>query len=223
MRRLMLSASMPLGVLAFWVCIVIAAHRFPSEYDWRYMTTSLLIYPERNPAGHLWASAALIACAGAGLVWVTAQRATLRFGRLWVLAGGYSCMILSSLLPERWLSIRDGHEILAIAGFVGVCCGLVRVSLTPGSAQHRSSTRVPVPMWLAMIAFSPIAIAGVTQAYLAWWRPELPWVGLAWRSLGVPLYLSFALWEWVTCALLSAYMTGIGLVVGEQTWKTSSY
>jgi hypothetical protein len=212
---------MPLGVLAFWVCIVVAAHRFPSEYDWRYMTTSQLIYPERNPAGHLWASAALIACAAAGLIWVYAQRATLRFSRLWVLAAGYCCMILSSLLPERWFSIHNGHEILSMAGFIGVCCGLVLVSLNTGSAQHKSSSLLPV--LLAVIAFSPIAIAGITQAYLTWWRPELPWVGLAWRSLGVPLYLSFALWEWITCALLSAYMTGIGLVVGEQAWKTSSY
>jgi hypothetical protein len=209
---------MPVGVLAFWICMVGAAHRFPSEYDWRYMTTSMLIYPERNPAGHLWASAALIACAGAGLVWVRALRETVRFRGRWVLAAGYACMILSSLLPERWFAIRRGHEILAIAGFVGVCCGLVLLSHTARTLKPGPPRRLP--LLLGVTAFSPLVAAGVTQLYLTWWRPELPWVGLAWRTQGVPLYLSFALWEWITCALLSAYMAGIGLAVGEQTCRT---
>jgi hypothetical protein len=211
---------MPLGALAFWVCMLVAARRFPTPYDWRYITTSQLIYPERNPAGHLWASAALMTCAGAGLLWVWTVRSTVPFRRLWVLAAGYACMTLSSLLPERWHSIRNGHEILAIAGFVGVCCGLVLVSLNL-RFPRRYPTRAPQVV-LALIAFSPIAMAAITQVYLTWWRPEVPWVGPAWRTLGLPFYLSFAFWEWVTCALLSAYMTGIGLAVGEQACKTSS-
>jgi len=215
-----LRASMPVGALAFWVCVLVAAARFPSEYDWRYMTTSMLIYPERNPAGHLWASAALVVCAGAGLVWVGALRGTLRLHGRWVLAAGYGCMILSSLLPERWFAIRRGHETLAIAGFIGVCYGLVLVS-------HSARTLKPalrrwLPPLLAVTAFSPLVAAGVTQIYLTWWRPELPWVGLAWRTQGVPLYLSFALWEWITCALLSVYMAGIGLAVGDETCRTLS-
>jgi hypothetical protein len=219
MRRLTLRASMALGVLAFWILIDRAARRFPGAYDWRYMTMSQLIYPERNPAGHPWASAALIACAGAGLIWLAALPETLRFRARAILATGYTCMILSALLPERWLSIRNGHEMLAIAGFISVCCGLVLLSLNARNPERGSSRLLPVSF--ALVAFSPIAMAGVTQAYLTWWRPELPWVGLAWRTMRVPLYLSFALWEWVTCALLSAYMAGVGLVVGEQTCRRS--
>jgi hypothetical protein len=219
-RRFTLSASMPMGVLAFWVCMSIAAVHFPSDYDWRYMTTSVLLYPERNPAGHWWASTALVACASAGLIWVWALRETRRFAGLYVLATGYVCMILSSLLPERWLSIPNAHEILAIAGFVGMCSGLVLVSLHYLSTQrHRSRV---LPVLFAALAFLPVLITGITQAYLTWWRPDLPWVGLAWKTLGVPLPLSFALWEWITCAVLSAYMTGIGFAVGEQAWKTSN-
>jgi uncharacterized membrane protein len=219
-RRFILSASMPLGVLAFWVCMSIAAVRFPSQYDWRYMTTSVLLYPERNPAGHWWASAALMACASAGLIWVWALRETRRSPGRYVLAAGYLCMILSSSLPERWLSIRNGHEILAIAGFVGMCSGLVLVSLHYLSTERHQSRVLPV--LLAAVAFLPVLITGITQAYLSWWRPDLPWVGLAWKTIGVPLPLSFALWEWVTCAVLSAYMTGIGFAVGDQAWKTSN-
>jgi len=43
------------GVLAFWCGMLIAARSYPSEYDWRYMTISSLVYAERNPNGHWWA------------------------------------------------------------------------------------------------------------------------------------------------------------------------
>ena len=75
---------------------------------------------------------------------------------------------------------------------------------------------------LAVLAFLPVVITGITQAYLTWWRPDLPWVGLAWKTMGVSPLLSFALWEWVTCAVLSAYMTCIGIAVGEHVCRTSS-
>jgi len=193
MRRLTLCAGMPLGVFAFWVCMVAAATRFPSEYDWRYMTISVLIYPERNPAGHLWASAALTACAVGGLLGIAVLSRKERTPGLYILATGYICMIASS-------SIRNGHQILAILGFISMCAGLVL-------AARRYLPLTP----LIIVALLPIACAALTQAYLSCFRPELPWVGLLWRATGVPLYLSFALWEWVTCAVLSAYMTGIGV------------
>jgi hypothetical protein len=49
-------ATAPLGVLAFWGGMLMAARRYPSEYDWRYMTLSSLLSPGRDHAGHLWAS-----------------------------------------------------------------------------------------------------------------------------------------------------------------------
>jgi hypothetical protein len=205
---------MPAGVLAFWVCMFIAGARFPSVYDWRYMTTSQLIYPERNPAGHLWASAALIACAIGGLLWLFVLRGTRRLQGLPVLATGYCCMILSSLLPERWLSIRDGHEVLAIAGFISVCAGLVFLSVHHLASRSQGRSRRAWPIVLAVVAFLPVVITGVTQAYLTWWRPDLPWVGLEWKAMGLSPILSFAFWEWVTCATLSVCMTGIGVAVG---------
>jgi hypothetical protein len=48
-----------------------------------------------------------------------------------------------------------------------------------------------------------LVLAGLTQAYLALARPSLPWVSPAWRSLGVPLYLSFGVWEWISCVMFS--------------------
>jgi hypothetical protein len=220
-RRWILTASMPLGALAFWLCIAVAGLRFPEHYDWRYITVSQLIYPERNPLGHVWASLALAACALGGLIWVAALPRAWRFGGVYVLAIGYGCMIASSALPERALRMRYGHEGLAIAGFICVCTGLVQVSLRHLFSRGRYGRLLPAV--LAAVAFSPIVVAGLTQAYLDYVRPDIPWVGLAWRSMGIPLYLSFALWEWVTCALLSSYMATIGIAVGKQAWKTSNW
>ena len=217
-RRLILRASMPIGVLAFWVCMSMAVLRFPDHYDWRYVTISQLIYPERNPAGHVWASIALAACAAAGLIWVCLLPSPHRFPGVQVLGIGYFCMIGSSLLPERVLRLPYGHETIAIAGFICVCTGLVQVSLRYLSID-RARPRF-LPLLLTAVAFSPILVAGITQAYLDFARPDIPWVGLAWRAMGVPLYLSFALWEWVSCALLSVYMVGIGVAVGEHAWKS---
>jgi hypothetical protein len=210
---------MPVGVIAFWTGMSIAAQRFPAQYDWRYMTISVLIYPERNPAGHIFASAALAACAFAGLLWVIALASVQRIRGLGILAAGYLCMILSSLLPERLLRVPNGHEVLAILGFISMCGGLVVVSAHYFSSQ-RDKPRVH-PALLTAVALSPIAAAALTQAYLSYCRPELPWVGLAWRTLGIPVLLSFALWEWLACAVLSVLMTGMGIALGAQARRNA--
>jgi hypothetical protein len=199
---------MPLGVLAFWLGMSFAAVRFPAEYDWRYMTISMLLYPERNPLGHWWASGGLALCGLCGFIWACAQ---LQSGvRTGILAAGYFCMVCSSLLPERLIAIPHGHEILAIAAFVCICIGLVRTVLAV-TARGQPPTRSRVLVVLA-IPLAPMLAAAATQLYLDVLRPDLPWVGLLWRELGVPLGLSFALWEWATCIALSLYMAALAFV-----------
>ena len=65
-----LCATAPLGVLAFWGGLVMAGQRYPSQYDWRYMTISSLVYPDRDPGGYLWAWAGIVLCGLGGLCWV---------------------------------------------------------------------------------------------------------------------------------------------------------
>jgi hypothetical protein len=59
---------------------------------------------------------------------------------------------------------------------------------------------------LAGFALSPIVLGAVAQAYVSHELSALPWVSLVWRKRGVPVYLSFAFWEWVTCAVFSLYV-----------------
>jgi hypothetical protein len=115
-----------------------------------------------------------------------------------------------ALLPERLLRIPQGHEFLALAAFVGLCIGLVHSAFKAVERSARLGNLAGSPPLqagiLAGVAMSPIVLAALAQAYVSYALPALPWVSLAWRARGVPVYLSFAFWEWVTCAVFSVYM-----------------
>jgi len=214
----------PLGILAFWDGLWTAGRRFPSVYDWRYMTISNLVYADRNPDGYQWAWSGLILCALGGLCWTTVLIRDRRgdgAGRLplgiQALVLGYVCMVCA-LLPERLLRIPKGHEILALLAFFGLCIGIVQLTFQTAERSLRRRTRsFPggprlYAGLLAGIALAPVLLAGIAPAYVSLARPELPWVGPEWRARGVPGYLSFAFWEWMTCVVFSAYTASLCLV-----------
>jgi hypothetical protein len=206
-----------LGTVAFWIGMALAARSYPSVYDWRYMTISSLVYAERNPSGFLWARAGLFLCGVAGLYWTTellqgwrrlyiAERS---IGIL-VLGLGYLCMACCAILPEGGVIPPKAHDLLALATFVGICVGLAVVTFNVIRQSRyvrklRGSPRVYAGM-VAGFALSPIVLAAIAQAYVSHELPTLPWVSLVWRELGVPVYLSFAFWEWVTCAVFFLYI-----------------
>lgn len=121
-------ATAQLGVLVFWAGLLIAARRFPSEYDWRYMPVSNLLSAGRNPAGHLWASLGIVLCSLCGLCWaaILAQRwapanASGHPSGLRAIQLGYFCMACSAALPESLLPLPKGHELLTFLAFAGLC------------------------------------------------------------------------------------------------------
>jgi hypothetical protein len=214
---LALSATACLGVLAFWGGMVMAGRSYPSEYDWRYMTISSLVYDDRDPHGYLWARGGIVLCGLAGLYWTTVvAREAKQAGvakqpvGMWVLGLGYLCMVCCALLPERLVPIPKGHDFLALTAFVGICIGMVHSTFI--TVEHSARLRSPAGSprlragILAGIALSPIVLAALAQTYVSRALPALAWVNLAWRARGVPVYLSFAFWEWVTCAVFSVYM-----------------
>ena len=217
-------ALAPLGVLAFWGGILMAARRYPSEYDWRYMPVSNLLSSGRNPAGHLWASTGVVLCSLYALCW------TAVLVRRWKLEGagdrprgiralqfGYFFLMCAAVLPEWLLPIQKGHEILAVLAFAGLCIGMVRLmfqtmerTLLRRMRRFIGHARLYAAI-LSGAAVLPILLAGLAQAYVHYVLPELHWVSLSWRARGMPVYLSFAFWEWVTCVVLSAYMAALSL------------
>ena len=218
----------PLGVLAFWVGLFGAARRYPSEYDWRYMTISSLVYPERNPGGYWWAWGGVALCGLGGLTWAVMlarhwrqrHRAPPPLG-IRILGLGYASMVACAALSTPLLRVPKGHDLLALIAFVALCIGTVQLTFLAIDrglrrraerlrARHRNRHRVYAGI-LAGAALLPIVLAGITQAYVSHALPQLPWVGLEWRVRGVSMYLSFAFWEWATCVVLSAYTLGLAL------------
>ena len=213
-----------LGVLTFWVGMSVAAHQYPSEFDWRYMTVSSLLYADRDPAGHLWATGGLVLCGLCGFFWasVSARRWHDIGAGDWArgikaLQLGYFFTACAAGIPRSLLPVPKGHEMLSILAFIGVWFGMISLMLQtlerPLLRRMDSSSRQA--RWLAAVltggAVLPIALAGTAQAYVFLELPDLPWVNLSWRERGMPVYISFAFWEWVTCAVLSAYMVILAL------------
>jgi hypothetical protein len=201
-----------------------AARRYPLEYDWRYMSISNLIYTDRNPNGYQWAWAGLMLCALGGLCWTTVL---IRDGRRegtrrqlvaeWALGFGYVSMVCA-LLPGRLLTVPKGHEILALSAFFGLCIGIVQLTFTAAERNFRLRTTRSFPGAprvyagiLAGVALLPILMAVAAPTYVSYALPHLRWVGLEWRALDVPVYLSFTFWEWITCTVFSAYIVCLSL------------
>ncbi len=59
LARSILQLAAPLAVLAFWGGMTAAARAYPTGYDWRYQTISVLTYPDHDPSGYFWAWAGL--------------------------------------------------------------------------------------------------------------------------------------------------------------------
>jgi hypothetical protein len=209
--------TVTLGTLAFWVGMTLARRAYPSEYDWRYVTISSLVYPERNPGGFLWARAGILLCGMAGLYWAAALlrrpkqlRVAERPIGIPALGLGFLCMTCCALVPEGRFRVPKGHDFLALAAFVGICVGMALLTFKViKQSPHVSKLPGGPPLYaplLAGFAVSPIVVAAAAQLYVSHALPGLPWVSLAWRELGIPVYLSFAFWEWVTCAVFSLYL-----------------
>jgi hypothetical protein len=189
-----------------------AAYAFPAGYDWRNQAVSALLYPNDDPGGYLWACAGLEGCAIAGMVWTTELKRRLEARGAeppWpsprILRLGFLCMGLAAL-PDRLLPLPKGHELFAIVAFLGIGIGLIHQmfmvgrrgkSSSPGALKQRSV------LIGTSVLLAPLALAGLTAAYLALVRLRLPWISPAWQARPIPAYLSFGAWEWASCLVLS--------------------
>ena len=132
---------------------------------------------------------------------------------------GFVGMACASALPQ-WLDrIPKGHEMLALFAWSALLLGMMRLTFqtTERAVPRHLGASIGGPRLYATvlvgIALLPILLAGFALGYVYFVLPQLPWVNLSWRARGVPVYLSFAFWQWITLLLLSAYMGVLALVV----------
>ena len=204
---------MALGLLAFWAGLAMAAQSYPSAYDWRYMTISSLLYPDRNPNGYGWGWAGLVICGVCGLYWV---RRGVRGDRLATasLAAGYACMALCALVETPLFGLPKPHEALALTAFIALCAGVTRLSFAALSQRNSVSQQTDrhrvCTLAVSGLPLLPVVLAAAAQTYAS--HVHLPWVSLAWRARGIPVYWSFAFWEWSACVIYTAFV--LWLAVG---------
>ncbi|HTT03304.1 MAG TPA: hypothetical protein VMG11_14570 [Steroidobacteraceae bacterium] len=216
---------MLLAVAAFWVGLFLAVRQFPADYDWRYMTVSSLLDSGRDPAGYFFARGGIALCGLCGLVstWLIAQRRSLGAGRrprgAWILALGFICMACCAAFPQRLLHVPKGHEMLALAAFFALCIGMVRLAFDAAERSLRErnvmSRRRLYAALVAGLPVAPILLTGLSQAYVGHAFPHLSWT--AWRERGVPIYLCFPFWQWLTCIVFTAVLASLGTA----EWDTS--
>ena len=209
------SKVITLGLLAFWTGLGLAARSYPTAYDWRYMTISSLLYQDRNPHGYLWGRAGLATCGVCGLYWVLKSVRGRGFTTA-TLAAGYGCMALCALLPSPLLGVPKIHEVLALMAFIAVCVGVSRLSFAALAEGRPASEQAAPPQLCALTVSSlpllPVLLAVAAQIHAG--RAHLPWVSLVWRARGIPVYWSFAFWEWLACALYTVFL--VWLVHGKR-------
>jgi hypothetical protein len=222
-----------LGVAAFWGGLIMAAGRYPSDYDWRYMSVSKLVEPDRNPAGYLWASMGILLCSFCGLCWMsilTRRRdyAVSPPGGIKALQFGYICMICAVVLLPWPPLIPKEHEIIAVLAFAGLLIGMVHMMFWTVERtllkQIREGGHARLYAFMvAGIAVFPIVLAGLAQAYFYYVPTEHHWIFFLWRVREWPVLLRFPFWEWVTCAVLSVYMILLPLATARLIGKVENH
>jgi hypothetical protein len=215
-RRVAVLGLWPAAVVSLVVGIWWGAALYPGRFDWQYQVISNLASRQDNPDGYL------VFCVGLGLCFLlllplpsyfslrlrSTGVALARFSAITLLVG----MLCSIAVGAERIVIRDlgehihkGHEAIALIAFVGLVVGVAGFLLGTLRLHRRAGS---LPGWLLLALFmgvmAPIACTAASQLYLYLSQSDLGWVGPSWREMGVPLYLSFAFWQW---------LTGVGAII----------
>ncbi len=206
------SLTLILGVTA-------ATVQFPGGFDWVYTVISRLGSRTHNPDGAPWLLGSLLAAVA--LLWPVTNIlndaharprvaiTALRIG----LIGGALLAVEGLFMLDLSVITRKGHEIVALATFLGLYTGVLGLYLH----RIRNYTASLLP---ALLVILPLCAVGFSQLALYFDQRDLGWVDTAWREMGVPFWLSFAFWQWMAVAFLGmglGYLVTIRNVVAPRT------
>jgi hypothetical protein len=202
--------------LSFFTCgLALSAWLFPGPFDWRYQAMCSLASPAKNPAGHVYWSLAVVLTIVTGIptceyfaksfsstspAMAACSRFALRVGYL----AGILVAFETAFFPNYGGLIYKAHEITAIMTIAGIYLGVAGFwyCLTIWLLKVR---RRPAWFGAAVFLLPAVPMTGVmfSQAWL-FFDPNRPgWVSREWIALGIPVWLSFAFWEWLSvCGLV---------------------
>ena len=208
------------SLVVFSFGLLLAARHYPGEFDWIYTVASALASQKHNPDGYTWFAGALSLAMLLLWPYVSALKktgphapsATVTFAFAALQTG----LICGFLLGLEKLLIRDlsnwvykAHEILVLFTFIGLYFGILALLVLAMLRQR-------ILMYPLLLTASPLVAIGITQFWLYLDQRDLGWVDTSWREMGIPLWLSFAFWQWLAISLLWA---GLGLLSMTNTEK----
>lgn len=209
------------AVLVLGLGIAIAARHFPGGFDWHYTVASALASHQNNPDGSVWYAAGF--GLSMALHWkyvsaikdqlVTSQSGADRFALVSLrigLAAGVLLGIEGVFVRDLGEWVPKGHEILGILAFTGLYLGMLVF-------QIRAMVRQRVYLFAALLVTVPLVAIGLSQLWLFLAQREIGWLNTDWRELGVPVWLSFAFWQWLAILFLTIGFASLSLIGKRKT------
>ena len=201
--------------------ILIAAQHYPGGFDWHYTVASALASHENNPNGSVWYAAGFGLSMALHWQYLSAIRNQLvgnhsganRFALLNLrigLAGGILLGLEGVFIRDLGQWVTKGHEILGIITFLGLYLGLV-VFLVQATLQQRI---YGLP---ALLVTVPLVAIGISQLYLYFAQRDIGWVNTDWSEHDIPLWLSFAFWQWLAILFLTIGFGSLSLIGKRNT------
>jgi energy-converting hydrogenase Eha subunit A len=208
-----------LALTMFAVGVVVSTREFPAQpYDWMYVVMSALASRKHNPAGGQWFAMGL----GISMLMLWPVVSYLRDAaaagaRRWPIVALRLAILSGIAMGVEWIVfdhlsdlVHKAHELLAIGVFFGLYAGVLGLY----AERLRRGRRA----WAgSFIVVAPLIAIGITQLALYLDQRDLGWVDAGWRAMGVPMWLSFAFWQWVAVAMLWA---GLGHHLALATHET---
>jgi hypothetical protein len=202
------------ALLVFCCGSIIAARHYPAGFDWHYTVASALASQKHNPAGSNWFAGALslsmmllwpyLLLLKKGLTAPLHGIARFSFAALHTgLASGVALGLERLFIRDLSAWVYKAHEILGLLTFSGLFIGILFL-LIYAMLQSR------IYALLALLVASPLVAISMTQFWLYIEQRDLGWVDTSWREMGIPLWISFAFWQWLAIAAL---WIGLGLLV----------
>ena len=200
---------------------VLAARHYPGGFDWAYTVASALASQKHNPTGSFWFSGGFIL--SMVLLWPYVSSLKQSLGPSLSTTAKFAIgalrlgLICGALVAAERLLIKDlsdwvykAHEILALLFFLGLYIG-VFVLLIQAMLRQR------IYMLPIFFVVGPLLAIGITQLWLYFDQRDLGWVDTSWREMGIPLWLSFAFWQWLAIGGLWVSMGMLSFIGIEKT------